>query len=447
MTPNILFIFTDQQTASAMSCTGNADLQTPHLDRLAAEGVRFNRAYCNFPLCTPSRASLMSGRMPHEVGVMGNDTGLSDEDRLASIGCRVREAGYSCAYGGKWHLPTSLAAAEDHGFEVLCGMQDSQLADRCIRFIQREHEQPFFLVASFDNPHNTCEYARNQSLPWGPVAEPPSLAACPNLPANFGERPYEPSCLREEQRKNVMAYAGRDFSPDRWRRQRWGYFRLVEKVDREIGRILEALREAGLEEETLIVFTSDHGEANGAHSWNQKTCLYEESIRVPLLVRAPETAEPGRVAEGLVSIGLDLYTTFCDYAGAKPPDGLRGQSLRPVLSGENAAAGHDEVVVETSFSPPAGHGTRGRCLVTDRYKYTVYSWGENREQLCDLTADPGELVNLAVEERYAPLLDELRERLYRAIQATDDTFPLSNGRREISLIPGYDIPRKQQEQS
>ncbi|GAG31413.1 unnamed protein product, partial [marine sediment metagenome] len=162
--PNILYIMTDQQAACATSCSGNRDISTPAVDGLAETGVRFEKTYCTYPLCTPSRASMFTGLYPHQVGITRNGQPIAEEFRERELGRVLSAAGYECVYGGKWHIP-EISIAEGHGFGRICGFNDTELPGRSAEFLARKHERPFFLVASFDNPHNICEWARNQVLP------------------------------------------------------------------------------------------------------------------------------------------------------------------------------------------------------------------------------------------------------------------------------------------
>ena len=162
--PNVLYIFTDQQWAGAMSCAGNRDLRTPIMDRLAAEGVRFPNAYCSFPMCVPARASMITGRPPHALGMNGAlvpdcTVDISEADLASSLGRLMSDAGYRCGWGGKWHTGLRgggcwLPPREklDHGFDHVAGFDDNALPDACARFLHAEDDRPFFLVASFDNP-------------------------------------------------------------------------------------------------------------------------------------------------------------------------------------------------------------------------------------------------------------------------------------------------------
>ncbi len=429
--PDIVLLLTDQQAASALACAGNPDVRTPGLDRLAAEGVRFESAYCTQPLCTPSRASLITGLMPHECGCSRNGESILPELRAQGFGRLLAAAGYDCFYGGKWHVPQiAMPADNDHGFQSICGFNDAQLADACIGCLARIAAQdparrpPFLLVASFDNPHNICEWARSMPLPWGHIGEPPPPAECPNLPANFMPSPFEPEIIRIEQAANWGIYPYRERSPEDWRRLRWAYFRLIEKVDAEISRILRALDARGLAENTVVVFASDHGDGHGAHQWNQKSALFEETVRVPLLMRAPAGHRGLVNSTHLVSTGLDLLPTFCDYAGVPLPEGRRGRSLRPLVEPAAAppATWRSSLFIETVFDGARGYGTQGRAVRTARTKYTVYDRGRYREQLVDLTTDPGESVNLAVESRWTDLLAEHRRLLASQVRHTGDVF-------------------------
>lgn len=172
--PDMLYVFTDQQYAGAMSCAGNENLHTPAMDSIAATGVRFENAYCTYPLCTPSRASMFGGRWPHELGITNNGQHINEAFREQELGHLLFSAGCECVYGGKWHVPET-AIPNGHGFRSICCLDDAALPNRCREFLESPHDRPFFLVASFDNPHNICEWRCQQNLPWGSVGEPPLL--------------------------------------------------------------------------------------------------------------------------------------------------------------------------------------------------------------------------------------------------------------------------------
>lgn len=407
--PNILYIFTDQQTAQAMSCAGNSDLHTPNLDRLASEGIRFTNAYCAAPLSTPSRAAMFTGLTPSAAGVTKNGIGFSEEIRQQSLGMIMQQAGYTCAYAGKWHVPESDIPDQIYGFRKLHPHRDEGLAENVIQFLQESREKPFFLVASYDNPHNICEYARSQNLPGKVNIPERDLRDCPNLPANFGIAPYDADVIRFEQQQQFKTYPVTRYTPDDWRRYRNAYYRLVEHIDAEIGKILATLDRLKLTESTLVVFTSDHGDGNGAHQWNQKSALYEEVVNIPFIVRLPGSKNRGTTNETLINNGIDLFPTLCDYARAKVPAHCKGISLRPALE-KSAKPSRKYIVTETIFDNSA---TAGWMVRTSRYKYVLYDKGRYREQLYDMENDRGEMVNLAVEKKYAGELRYHRTLLRR----------------------------------
>ena len=271
--PNIIYIVTDQQTASAMSCVGNTDVHTPNIDRLAQAGVLFTNAYCSAPLSGPSRASMFTGHTSHEIGLARNNVPMPDSLRATTLGVLMQHAGYECAYAGKWHVHTASIPDREFGFSVLHPHTDHGLAEASVAFLEREHTRPFFLVVGFDNPHNICEYARGQNLPYGNLPEL-SQDEWPGLPLNFSRHPYDADVITYEQSLNYSTYPTRHYSPDDWRRYRSLYFRLVEKVDAEIGKIVDIIDRRNLWKNTVIIFTSDHGDGVGAHQWNQKSALY-----------------------------------------------------------------------------------------------------------------------------------------------------------------------------
>ena len=409
--PNIIYIMTDQQSADAMSCAGNADVHTPNMDRLAARGVRFENAYCSLPVSGPSRASMFTGCVSSEIGMTANGTPLPDSLRTQTLGDVMSEGGYDCAYGGKWHVHTdSLPSERAFGFERLHGHNDYGLAEACVKFLQRKHDKPFFLVASFDNPHNICEYARKQPLPFATVDEP-CIEDCPNLPGNFYVAPYDADAVAYEKSLKYRLHPTRSYTPDDWRRYRNAYFRLVEAVDTEIGKIVDEIDRQNLWKNTVIIFTSDHGDGQGAHQWNQKSVLYEEVVNVPFIVCLPGGKNAGKVLPQLVNNGTDLMPSVCDWAGVKAPSGRQGASVRPIAEkGDSSVEGQPYVVSETDFSETGG-GTMGWMVRSGNYKYVLYSMGLYREQLFDMTSDRGEMRNLAVEKKYGPMLEQYRAML------------------------------------
>ncbi len=425
--PNIIYIMTDQQCASAMSCAGNTDLHTPNMDLLASRGVRFTNAYCAFPLSGPSRAAMFTGYMPSETGMIENEMPLKDSLRSCTLGTLVGNAGYDCVYAGKWHVNTVTIPDGEFGFRRIKDNGDIGLAEECVKYLQdRDRKEPFFMVASFINPHNICEYARGQKTPHAKVPET-SLKDCPNLPENFAVSPYDASVLQFEKAQDYKLYPTTTYTPDDWRFYRNAYYRLTEAVDAEIGKILAEVDRQGLWKNTVIIFTSDHGDGNGAHQWNQKTALYEEVSGVPMIVCLPGEKNAGKVTDALVNNGIDLMPSICAWAGAEMPAGRNGKSYKDVV--EKGAEGQDYIVTETNFNQTAG--TLGWMVRTPKYKYVLYDKGQYREQLFDMENDRGEMRNLAIENKYQDILREHRALLENWLK----THPGPDRNRHLRFIP------------
>lgn len=429
--PNIIYIMTDQQTASAMSCIGNTDLHTPNIDRLAAAGVTFTNAYCSSPLSGPSRASMFTGYMAHELGVERNGTPIPDSVRTRTLGTLVGEAGYECAYAGKWHAHTASIPDGEFGFRNIHNHDDAGLAEVCVDFLNSHSkpERPFFLVASFDNPHNICEFARQQDLPFADITVP-DVSECPGLPANYAISPYDADILQREKSLNYSAYPTTSYTDDDWRRYRYAYYRLVEHVDKEIGKIVDAIDKNSLWRNTVVIFTSDHGDGTGAHHWNQKSALYDEVTNIPLIVVLPGKKNAGKQLPQLINNGPDFFASICDWAGATKPEGTRGVSFRTIAESGNANAQHQPyVVTETMFDK--GSGALGWSLRTPDFKYVLYDKGRYREQLYDMRRDRGETRNLAVEKAYAETLAQHR----RMLEEWMNNYNVKSSRADVPYVP------------
>lgn len=413
--PNIIYIMTDQQTATAMSCAGNMDVHTPNMDKLAQRGVRFENAYCALPLSGPSRAAMFTGHTPGEVGMQKNGTPMPDSLRSYTLGTLMEQAGYETAYAGKWHVHTnSLPGKHAFGFENLHGHNDYGLAEASVEFLKRKHDKPFFLVSSFDNPHNICEYARNQNLPYATVEEPKE-EDLPNLPANFNVAPYDADVLAYEKRQSYRLYPTQGYTPDDWRRYLNAYYRLIETVDAEIGKIINEIDRQNLWKNTVIIFTSDHGDGAAAHQWNQKTVLYEEVVNVPFIVCLPNGKHAGKVMPQLINNGVDLMPTICDWAGVEKPQSVQGVSFRSIVeNGDTRQVHQPYVVTETVFAQTGG--TQGWMVRTPQYKYVLYEAGKNREMLYDMENDRGEMRNLAIEGQYKEIVNRHRQLLREWMQ-------------------------------
>lgn len=415
--PNIILIMTDQQTATAMSCAGNCDLRTPAMDALAEDGVMLSRAYCPFPLSGPCRASLMTGRMPSEIGARDNGVRPSEEAMQRNIGFLMQEAGYETMYAGKWHA-SEVNIPDGRGFRRICDMDDRTLVAACRDSLPtRDRSKPLFLVASLLDPHEICEYARSQTLPYGEVERVP-VWECPNLPSNFMPSTYEPEAIALRRDAHPRSHPTATYTQDDWREYLYAYYRLTERVDKHVGDLVALLRKEGLYDNSLIIFCSDHGDGAASHGWNQKWILQEEVVNVPLIVKAPkgEGLTGERNDEALSNIGLDIVATICDYAGVELDDTYRGLSLRKVVEDPSASL-HEEVFIETLLSEIS---VRGWAIVEKDFKYVLYNHFRNREQLFDMRNDRGEMLNLAVDKRYSERIASMRRKMYEWGKKTGD---------------------------
>ena len=424
--PNILFIITDQQHAKMMSCAGNPHLNTPAMDSLARDGIRFENAYASNPVCVPSRIGMATGVMPGRLGVFNNGmkARVPREVDANSLGKLIKSAGYDTFYGGKVHMCAELNPPRS-GYDEYFSDQREALPAACIEFIERKRDRPFFAVASFINPHDICfaYSAYKGTSPRGKQsvqnlyrqAAALPLDELPPLPENYAIPAREPEAVQSNFNPRAVTPAGTmrgEYDQRQWRIYRWIYCRLTEQVDSHVGEILDAVKRNGLEEETLILFTSDHGNMDASHRLASKGLYYEESAGVPLLMKYKGTIPPGTVdRDHLVSNGLDILPTLCDYAGVAVPESLLGQSLRAVAEKRDTPDGRPYVVSENQS---------GRMIRSDRFKYCVYSDGEPRESLVDIKNDPGEMTNLAGLPKFNDELAEHRAYLSRWIDESND---------------------------
>ncbi|MBT3200076.1 MAG: sulfatase-like hydrolase/transferase [Phycisphaerales bacterium] len=424
--PDILFIMTDQQFADAMSCAMGARwLKTPAMDSLADSGTLFSRAYSPNPLCMPARNSIFTGRYPHETGVTRNGRAKIDPEEFLNMGNYFLRAGYETAYFGKWHLCFNSKDSKSHGFQIakcLYGNgHDSEVGDLSAEYLASKNTnqpKPLMTVVSLSNPHDICQLSRFQKLPSGPIGKPPKPENCPPVPQNLAPPINETdtmTTLRKGYQGKGSLFPVGDFTDGQWRQLRWGYYRLIEKVDAEIAKVLAALAKSGRDENTVIIFTSDHGDCAGAHRFNQKTVFYDESARVPLIIRRKGETKK-RQCDKLVNTGVDILPTMLDYAGIAVPKKLPGRSLRPIVAGKPPADWPDHLVIQNHLSQTvAVDGIRataqGRMVRTEQYKYCVYDHGTQRESLVDMKNDPLETKNIATDPANKKIIETHRNLL------------------------------------
>jgi len=411
--PNILFVCTDQQHWQALSAAGNRHLTTPAMDALCQRGVRLETAYCTNPICSPSRSSLFTGRMPSETGVNRLNPPAFIRPEIPTIGQWLGDhGGYDSIFIGKWHVP-GCHSYDIPGFRVLASGQDhrgdvsdvtvSHAAEAFLR--QRRSCDPFLLVTSLMQPHDICDWLRlNQSHKRVPPYPLPrrALPALPPLPKNFSALPSEPEYVRRYRDEKCEPNVG-GWDATEWCWYLWNYYRMVEMADAELGRILSALDASGQTENTVVVFTSDHGEGMGEHRLDRKNFHYEAAVRVPLVFSWPGRLPARKVNRRALVSGIDLVPTLCGFAGVEPPPLTTAVDLGPVLTGRDSEA-RPSLAVEMSVRAV------GRVLRTPRYKYAVFA-EDPVEQLFDLRSDPGETRNLAGQRAFEPVLQAHRDQL------------------------------------
>lgn len=425
-----------------MSCADNEWLATPAMDYIAENGIRFTRAYTTNPVCSPARVSLMTGRFPGSFNdIKGNPVrenrgsmrigNISDEVANTTIAAFLKKSGYDLVYGGKEHLPRELTPRA-LGFRDICNDERDKLAEETAKYIRSKHDQPYFMIVSLINPHDICymairDFASTESeraivkrgkvevatldralkVPEGVSEDDFVEKYCPPLPPNHAPQKDEPKAIEYLlDQRSFRREARNKYTEKQWRRHRWAYCRLTEYVDGHVQTILDAVKESGAEEDTLVIFSSDHGDNDSSHRLEHKSTLNEESASIPFMAMWKGHIPAGRVDEThLLSNGLDLLPTVCDYAGINGFSDPRGRSLRPLFEGKEVRW-RDSLGVESEI---------GRMVVgADGLKYIKYDANGIEERLIDLENDPHETTHFTYDPRYHARLDKLR-RSYRTM--------------------------------
>ena len=399
--PNFLVITTDQQHFNAISAAGNEYINTPGLDRLCKRGYRFTNAYTTNPVCGPARSSILTGRMPYETGVYNN--GFNIRKGIPNIGQWFRKNGYETVYAGKWHLRKPRTSVID-GFDVIMTGINIQgnVSDTCITssveaYLRNyEKEDPFLMMAMYVQPHDICgfvNYFRDEDDLLYDIDE----KELPPLPPNFSSEPDDPDKFTLF-RDRIPSSKG-NWTELKWRYYLWHYYRYVEGVDLEISRLLDVLEDTGLDENTVVVFMSDHGENTANHRTTLKTTLYDESCHVPMIVSPPKLTS-GKEVRYPVSV-MDTFPTLCGFAGIECPRGITGIDLTPVL--EKTSVDRPGVSVES-------YSGKGRAFINGRYKFIAFN-DSDQMQLFDLEKDPFETVNLAYDPGHMGVVSDLRGKM------------------------------------
>ena len=431
--PNVLFIMSDDHASHAIGCYGSTINATPNIDRLARDGVRFRNCFCTNSLCAPSRAVILTGKYSHRNGVISN--GVKFDGAQQTLPKLLQAQGYETAIVGKWHLQSEPSGFDysnilpgqgsyhdplmiENGIEYSnVGYVTDLITDKALEWIEgRDSSRPFFLMLHHKAPHANWEPDEKHETLFTDVDVP--------LPSTFNDD-YR---TRSAQIRNHRLHVG----PSQWELhfKRFGelpvgvteqetreqvyqvyiknYLRCVASVDDNIGRVLNYLDESGLSENTIVVYTSDQGFFLGDHGLYDKRFMYEESLRMPLLMRYPMTIPPGLVTDTMV-LNLDFTPTFLDYANTPTPGDIQGESFRSVAQGETPANWRTAMYYrfyESAYGIGPHEGVR-----TLKHKLIRFLYGDMGWELYDLKVDPLEMTNVYEDPKYQAVKDELMTTL------------------------------------
>jgi len=451
--PNIVFFFTDDQTTDTIGCYGNAIVQTPHIDGLAERGVRFENAFVSHSICWVSRTTILTGLTGRSYGTPGNHDVARPEAVETLYSDILRENGYRTGYFGKWHAKMPKGYRPEAHFDEFEAIgrnpfykpqPDGSLrhateliVDRGIEFLKNQPKGKPFALNMWFNACHAEDGDRRPGIghfPWPRAVDgmyddvemyPPRL----NDPEIFNAQPdFLKTTINRER------YFWRWNTEDKYQTNMRAYYRMVSGIDGAIGRFIEALEEAGLADNTIIVYSADNGYHMGNRGFAGKWSHYEESIRVPLIIADPRVDEgkQGRVTDAL-ALNLDFPSTFLDWAGVEVPERYQGRSLEPVVS-EGAPDDwrtdtfHEHFAVRNRI--PAFEGIRNH-----QFKYVRYVDEGNYEFLHDLEKDPDELVNLAKDPKYTETLEKMRARTDERVAELGGPLQPMKGELSPSTVP------------
>jgi len=422
--PNFVFILVDDLRYNALGCTGHPFVKTPHIDRLAREGMNFVNTFVTTPLCSPSRASFLTGQYVRTHGILDNTNRSEASHKLITFPKLLREAGYETAYVGKWHMgndPTPRPGFDRwvsfpgqgqyidpqmnvDGNKIQAKGYMTDLLNRyAVDFIRQPHAKPFCLYLAHKAVHGPFTPAdRHKDLYAGL-----SIVRKPSAKDTLEGKPALRRTLPEASRAQQVGPGQRPGGPDD--QTILNQLRCISAIDEGVGEIYEALKATGQLDNTLIVFTSDNGYLWGEHGLGDKRAFYEESIRIPMVARYPKLIRPGSVAKGMV-LNIDIAPTFLELAKVPVPGWMQGRSLVPVMAGKAAGWRQSflgEYYQEKQFPRiPTWEGVR-----TKRYKYTHYVDLADADELYDLKKDPYEMKNLVNDPSARAVLKQMQAEL------------------------------------
>lgn len=423
---SIVYVFSDEHRWQSMSFTEMPAVQTPNMARMAREGFQFTRCISNYPVCTPHRGMLLTGRWPRMTGLIDNNLPLSPDE--LTVGKVFRQAGWQTGYIGKWHLKGTRA--EPFGFDHSLiwektnshmkggtyypaegdpveteGYNATLMTDQALRFIESaaKQDQPYLLMLSLNPPHAQFTDAPPDKVALYP---PGSLPFRPNYRAASGEA-------------RLFSDNGSPYYE--------GYHAHITAVDEELGRILQAVARSPQADRTVVIYSSDHGSMFGSHGVGSKRQPYEESIRVPFLVWGPESIVRPEKTDALLG-SIDIFPTLCGLAGLEVPDSCCGQDFSPWISRGQGPDPDDQFIMHIAKDNASGGQRHPAPLfrgIRNR-RYTYFITGDGAEHLFDNDADPYQLNDLGAGPNHTEIRGRFRDRLRAHLTRARDTFePLS----------------------
>ena len=482
--PNILFIMSDDHAAHAIGAYGSKINETPRLDQLAREGVRFDRCFCVNSICTPSRATILTGKYSHINGVTVFNRFDGSQPTVAKY---LQAAGYHTGMIGKWHLgsePTGFdrwtilpgqgvyfnpSFLEPGGSRVIKGYVTDIITDLAIDFLaNRPKDQPFFLMCHHKAPHRPWEPdARHQAMFAArhipepatlrddystrtdairesrqkvfedltrrdlKLQPPPGLSRS-DLNAWLGVKPTELELVIDGKAKRL---AGEELNAWKYQRYLQDYLACVQSIDDNVGRLLDWLDANGLRDNTIVIYTSDQGFFLGDHGLYDKRFMYEASVRMPFIVRWPGVIRAGAAQEAM-AINPDFAPTFMEAAGLPVPSEMQGRSLVPLFHSEQPRGWRSSYYYRY-YHDPGDHNTRAHYGVRTLTHKLIYFWKKDQWEMYDLIDDPDELHNLCSDPAQQKIVSELKTELYRLKKELkdEDQFAFHPPRDDVDSPP------------
>ncbi len=447
---NVLFVVSDD-LCPRLGCYGDALMKSPNIDRLAARGVRFERAYCQFPLCNPSRASFLTGLRPDSTGVFENSTQFrKNVPDHVTLGQRFQKGGYFVARVGKlyhygvpaqigtdglddppsWQERINPRGRDKDDEEKIFTLNpkakgparfggtlswlaadgedaeqtDGKSAAATIKLMEQHHDKPFFIACGFFRPH-TPYVAPKKWFEMYPLDK----IKLPVLAPNYKEGVPEPAFLSSKKEQE-------NISDDLRKQAIQAYHASTSFMDAQVGQLLDGLDRLKLTDKTIVVFFSDHGYHLYEHGLWQKMSLFENSARVPLVISVPGSKQAGQVCRRTVEL-IDLHSTLADLCGLPAPSNLDGKSLKPLLDNPKAEWDKPALTQVTRGTPTQTNAPTtkpsvvGRSIRTEQYRFTEWNSGDKGIELYDHDSDPGELKNLANDAAHAATVATMRKEL------------------------------------